>query len=255
MRDLFSLAGKVALVMGGSRGLGLDVAEAMGAMGARVAITARREQWLEPAAAQLRDRGIDCLALLGDVAEPADVNRVCEQTLRQFGQIDVLVNSAGVSWGADPEAMPLEQWERVFRINATGTFLSCQCVGRHMLTRRQGSIINIGSVAGLYGSPTAILNTIGYSATKGAVWAFSRDLAAKWAPYNVRVNVIAPWFFRTRMTEGQLDQSGEVITARIPMGRIGQPGELNGAAVFLASEASAYITGQCINVDGGYSAV
>ncbi len=254
VRDLFDLSGRAALVTGGSRGLGREIAEGLGEAGAAVALTARREEWLREAERTLRDRGIDCLAVACDISRPEAVRALVEAAAARFGKIDILVNNAGATWGAPVLEMPLDQWQRVLDTNLTGSFLVTQAVGRLMIDRRYGKIINIASIAGLAGNPPEVLDTIGYSAAKGGLIAFTRDLAVKWAPHNVYVNAIAPGFFRTRMTESLLDRNQERIEAQIPLGRIGRPGELKGVAVFLASAASDYITGQIIPVDGGRTA-
>ena len=251
---LFDLRGRVALVTGGSRGLGLVIAEGLAEAGAAVAISARRRQWLDPAAAGLVGRGFPCLAVPADVTEPEQVAALLAATLERFGRLDILVNSAGVSWGAPAEEMPLERWRGVLETNATGTFLACQAAGRHMLGRGGGKIINIASLAGLVGTPEALLSAVGYSASKGAVIALTRDLAVKWAPRGVTVNAIAPGFFPTRMTEAVLRRSEREIVAGIPLGRLGRPDDLKGLAVFLASAASDYLTGQVIALDGGATA-
>ena len=254
VRDLFDLSGRAALVTGGSRGLGREIAEGLGEAGAAVALTARREEWLRDAERTLRDAGVDCFSVPCDISRPEAVRALVEAVAARFGKIDVLVNNAGATWGAPVLEMPLDQWRRVLDTNLTGSFLVTQAVGRLMIDRRYGKIINIASIAGLTGNPPEVLDTIGYSAAKGGLVAFTRDLAVKWARHNVYVNAIAPGFFRTRMTETLLDRNQERVEAQIPLGRIGRPGELKGVAVFLASAASDYITGQIIPVDGGRTA-
>jgi gluconate 5-dehydrogenase len=251
---LFDLRGRVALVTGGSRGLGRAMAEGLAEAGASLVLCARRETWLTPTAADLNDRGFACLGVLADVTQPASVQEMVAQAIERFGQIDILVNNAGVSWGAPIEEMPLERWREVLEINVAGAFLVSQAVGRHMVERRYGRVINIASLAGLRGMPAAVLSASGYSASKGALIAFTRDLAVKWAPHGVTVNAIAPGFFPTRMSEAVIRRSEAAILARIPMGRLGQPDDIKGLAVFLAAPASAYITGQVFPLDGGASA-
>jgi len=253
--DLFSLKGRTALITGGSRGLGLEIAEGLGQAGARVAITARRREWLDEAARSLRGSDIDCLAATGDVSDSRDVFRVVEEVTGAFGRIDILVNAAGRSWGAPAEEMPLQKWHEVMEANATGTFLMCQAVGRGMISRRFGRIINVASLAGLSGQPPEVLDAVGYSASKGAIIALTKDLAVKWGRHGITVNAIAPGWFPTRMSEKVIERAGQHLTAMIPMGRIGRPGEVKGAAVFLASEAASYITGQVFAIDGGLLAL
>lgn len=252
--DLFNLAGRVALVTGGSRGLGREIAEGLGEAGAAVALTARREEWLREAEAGLRAADIECLAMPCDISRPEAVRALVDAVAARFGTIDILVNNAGATWGAPVLEMPLDKWQRVLDTNLTGTFLVTQAVGRLMIDRRYGKVINIASIAGLIGNAPEVLDTIGYSAAKGGIVAFTRDLAVKWARHNVHVNGIAPGFFRTRMTEALLESTQPRVEAEIPWGRIGRPGELKGAAVFLASAASDYITGHIIPVDGGRTA-
>ena len=253
--DLFSLGGRAALVTGGSRGLGLEIAEGLGEAGARVAIVARRREWLDDAERTLRDKDIDCAALTGNVADPTDVVRVAASVEQRFGRIDILVNAAGRTWGAPAETMPLERWREVMEANATGTFLMCQMVGRGMISRRFGRIINVASLAGLAGQPAEVMDAIAYSASKGAIISLSKDLAVKWARHGITVNVIAPGWFPTRMSEKVIERAGAALTSTIPMGRVGRPGEVKGAAVYLASDAASYVTGQVFAIDGGLLAL
>jgi len=254
IRELFDLTGKVALVTGGSRGLGKAMAEGLAEAGAKLAITARRTEWLEPTAQEFADRGFECLAVPADVSDPEQVERLVKTVLDRFGQVDILVNGHGVSWGAPVLEMPLDRWKWVIDVNVNGTYYTCRAVGGHMLARGSGSIINVASVAGLLGTPEDILSATGYSASKGGIIALSRDLAVKWGPRGVRVNVVAPGFFNTRLSKPVIERAGDKIRALTPLGRIGEPYELKGLAVFLASEASSYITGQVFVVDGGMSA-
>jgi NAD(P)-dependent dehydrogenase (short-subunit alcohol dehydrogenase family) len=254
LRQLFDLTGQVALITGGSRGLGEEMAEGLAEAGASLMLLARREQWLVPAVERLRSRGIRCHGAVCDVSHASEVEDAVRKTLEHYESIDVLVNNAGITWGAPAEEMPLDKWQAVLDVNLTGAFLFCQAVGREMIRRGRGSIINVASIAGLRGMPEEV-HSAGYVASKGGLIALTRELAAKWARHGIRVNAIAPGFFLSRMTERVLDGALPQFEERIPMGRIGRPGELKGVAVFLAAAASSYITGQTIVVDGGSTAV
>ena len=254
VQELFDLSGRVALVTGGSRGLGLEIAHGLGEAGASVVVTARRQEWLGPAEQELRAAGLDARATACDVADAEQVEALVGGIVERHGRIDVLVNAAGVSWGAPTEEMPVERWRWVLDVNATGTFLCCQAAGRRMLERGSGRILNVASIAGLVGQAPDVMSAVGYSASKGAVIALTRDLAVKWAGRGVAVNALAPAFFPTRMTRALLDRNEARLACLSPMGRVGRPGELKGAALFLVSDAASYITGQVLLVDGGVTA-
>ncbi len=247
----FNFEGEVVVVTGGSRGLGLEIAHTFGLAGANVVITARREQWLKEAENFLTEQGIAVDAYICNVADATSVEQLVQQTIQKNNKIDVLVNNAGLTWGAPAETMPLERWQQVIEANITGTFLMSQAVGRHMLERKKGAIVNVASIAGLGGGQ---LNTVGYNTSKAAVINLTRALAVEWGPRNIRINCIAPGMFRTRMTEAILERSEAIYNATTPMGRIGKLGELAPTVLFLASEGASYITGQVIAIDGGRSA-
>ncbi len=255
LERLFSLRGQAALVTGGSRGIGLEIARALGEAGARLAIVARRAEWLGPAERDLREAGITCTAFAADVADAEQVAKAVEAAQASIGDLSILVNAAGRTWGAPAETMPLERWREVMDANATGTFLMCQTVGRGMIARQYGRILNIASVAGLVGTPPEIVDTVGYAASKGAVIALTRELAAKWARYGITVNALAPGFIPTRMAETVIARSGQAIIDRVPLGRIGTTADLLGAALCLVAPSGGYITGQVLAVDGGMTAV
>ena len=253
VKQLFDLTGRVAIVSGGSMGLGLQMAKGLAEMGANLVLCARNKERCEEAAESLRSLGGQALALGCDVKDKAAIEHVVEQTLEKFGRIDILINNAGMSWGAPVEDMTLEQWDKVLSTNLTGTFLFCQAVGKTMVAQRSGKIINIASVAGL-GGASAELQAIGYHASKGGVIAFTKDLACKWAPHNIQVNAIAPGWFPTHMSGWIIEHRKNSLLEKIPLGRFGGDHDLKGAAVFLASGASAYVTGHVLVVDGGQTA-
>jgi len=254
IKELFDLTGQTAIVTGGSRGLGFEMAEGLAEAGARLMICARRAEWLTPAVEELRGRGYKVEGMICDVANEAQVQQVVDAAIGLYGKIDVLVNNAGVSWGARSEDMPLDKWQKVIDINLTGAFLFARAAAREMLKRETGSIINVASVAGLMAS-TLELNVAGYAASKAGLLGLTRELAASWGRRGIRVNAIAPGFFHSRLSDAVIEEAETDIKARNPIPRVGQPGELKGVAVFLASQASNYITGQTIVVDGGSTIV
>ena len=253
VRDLFNLAGRVAIVTGGSIGLGRQIAEGLAEMGANLVLCARKKERCQQAAEDLQQLGVKTLALGCDVKDPADIQQVVDAAFSQFGRIDVLVNNAGISWGAPVEEMRLEDWDKVIETNLTGTFLCAQAVGKVMIKQGRGKIINIASVAGLGGAPPA-LSAIGYHASKGGVISFTKDLACKWAMHNIQVNAIAPGWFPTHMSSRVLEHNHELFLSQIPLHRFGNEHDLKGSAVFLASDGSDFVTGHVLVVDGGQSA-
>ncbi len=253
LKKLFDLSGQVALITGGSRGLGEEIALGLAEAGASLMLLARREPALAETVERLRAQGFRCEGTACDAASPAAIRSAVEKTLQMYGRIDALVNNAGISWGAPAEEMPLEKWQAVLDVNLTGAFLFAQAVAPHMIARRRGSILNVASIAGLRAMPEG-LPAAGYVASKGGLIALTRELAAKWGPHGIRVNAIAPGFFPSRMTDKVLERMQSEIERGIPLGRIGRPGELKGAAVFLLSDAASYITGQTLAIDGGTTA-
>jgi NAD(P)-dependent dehydrogenase (short-subunit alcohol dehydrogenase family) len=250
LSELFSLQGRVAIVTGGSRGLGEEIAEGLAEAGAKLVLCARRDEWLAPAVKEFRARGFTVEGALCDVSKPADVQAVVDQTLKTFGQVDILVNNAGISWGDEPETMPIEKWQKVIDVNLTGAFLFSQAAGREMLKRQYGRIINVASIAGLHASVNGP-HYVGYAASKAGLMGLTRELAGTWGRQGIRVNAIAPGFFPSRLTEAVLPKAEASLKENCPIPRAGVAGELKGVAVFLAADASNYITGQAIVVDGG----
>jgi NAD(P)-dependent dehydrogenase (short-subunit alcohol dehydrogenase family) len=251
---LFDLSGKTAIVTGGGKGIGRQMADGLAEAGANVVVCARQADRCEEAAAELAQAGVKTLGLGCDVRDPEQVQAVVARTVADFGSVDILVNNAGVVWGATPEDMPLEGWQKVVDVNLTGVFLFSQAAGRAMIAGDGGTIVNIASVAGLHGAPPEIVNTVVYHATKGGVIAFTRDLAWKWAQHGIRVNAIAPGWFPSDMANFVLDHAGEELVRRVPLRRFGGSEDLKGPVVFLASDAAAYVTGHTLVVDGGQSA-
>jgi len=256
IQQLFNLEGRTALVTGGSRGLGLQMAEALGEAGASVMLTSRKAADLEESAAHLRRSGIKAKWVAGDAGNPEDVKRVVDETMRHFGKIDILINNAGASWAAAAEEHPLEAWDKVMNVNARSLFVFAQAVARaSMIPRQSGRIVNIASIAGLGGNPAA-MKTIAYNTSKGAAVNFTRALAAEWGAHGITVNAIAPGFFPSKMSQGLLDTWGEEnVASRSPLKRLGSEDDLKGAVLLFASDAGKHITGQVLAVDGGTSCV
>ncbi|MCM3706490.1 MULTISPECIES: SDR family oxidoreductase [Cytobacillus] len=251
VKELFSLTGKTAIVTGGGRGLGEQIALGFAEAGANVVVCSRKLEACEDVSKKLKELGVNSMALKCDITNPQDVKNVVDRTVEKFGNIDILVNNSGASWGAPVEEMPLEAWQKVINVNVTGTFLMSQAAGKVMLEQGFGKIINIASVAGLKGSNPKYMNAIGYNSSKGAVITFTKDLAVKWGPRGIYVNAIAPGFFPTKMSKVLLEEGGSGILEGTPLRKFGSDTDLKGVAVFLAAPASDYITGDVLVVDGG----
>ncbi|MBK7392219.1 MAG: glucose 1-dehydrogenase [Chloracidobacterium sp.] len=250
VKDLFDLTGKTAIVTGGSRGIGKEMAEALGETGANLMLCARRSEWLDETVKEFEGKGITVAGTVCDVAKAEEVQAVVDATVAKFGSVDILINNAGISWGAMPEDMPLDQWQKVIDVNLTGCFLFAQAAGREMLKQKSGSIINIASIAGLTSSANGPFYA-GYVASKAGLIGLTRELAASWGRKGIRVNAIAPGFFHSRLADAVIDIYERSIQENNVIPRVGDEGELKGVTVFLASDASSYITGQTIAVDGG----
>ena len=256
IQQLFDLRGKTALITGGSRGLGLQLARALGEAGATLMLSSRKAHDLEQAAAELKADGIDARWIAADCAQDTEINRLADETLAQFGHLDILVNNAGASWGAPAEDHPVDAWDKVMNLNVRGYFLLSQRIAKQsMIARRSGRIINVASILGLNGNPPD-MNTIAYNTSKGAVINFTRTLGAEWGKYNITVNAICPGFFPSKMTAGLLTSMGEDrLAAAAPLQRLGDDEDLKGLCVLFASDAGKHITGQWLAVDGGASVV
>ncbi len=256
VQQLFDLRGKTALVTGGSRGLGLQLAQALGEAGARVMLSARKAEELEQATATLQGLGIDTRWVAADCGREEDIQRLVQETLQRMGDIDILVNNAGATWGAPAESHPVAAWDKVMNLNVRGYFLLSQQIGRlSMIPRKYGRIINIASITGLGGNPKPI-KTIAYNTSKAAVINFGRALACEWGIHGITVNAICPGFFPSKMSDGLLKSIGlEEMASHAPLNRLGDDEDLKGTCVLLASDAGKHITGQWLAVDGGVSVV
>src|SRR5277367_6858711 len=252
-KQLFDLTGRVAIVTGGSIGLGRQMARGLAEMGANLVLCVRKKERCLETAEELKKLGVKCLAVGCDVKNPESVKEVIDATIGEFGRIDVLINNAGTSWGAPVEEMKLEHWNKVIETNLTGTFLFAQAAAKVMIPQRSGKIVNIASVAGLRGAPPQF-QAIGYHASKGGVISFTKDLACKWGVHNIQVNAIAPGWFPTDMSAVVIERNKEEFLKKIPLRRFGNDHDLKGAAVFLSSGASDYVTGHVLVVDGGQTA-
>lgn len=256
IKTMMDLGGKVAWVTGGSRGLGLQIAEALGEMGARLALTARKTQELANAKERLERLHIESFTLTCDHSDAASIQAATAAIVEHFGQIDILVNNAGTTWGAPAEDHPIAAWQKVMDLNVTGVFLTTQMVGKlSMIPRRYGRVVNIASIAGLLGNDPRLQRSLAYNASKGAVVNLTRALAAEWGQYKITVNAIAPGFFPSKMTQATLGQIREATIAATPLGSLGGDEDLKGVAALFASDAAAHITGQIVAVDGGASII
>lgn len=255
VRQLFDLTGKVSVITGGGRGLGLIFAETLAEAGSHVVLCSRKEGACKDAAKQIEELGVKALGIKCDVTDEKDVLRVKEAVLSEFGRVDVLVNNAGATWGAPTVDYPMDGWNKIMGVNVAGTFICSKIFGKKMIEQGQGKIINLGSVVSVLGSPPEVMDAIAYNTSKGAILTFTKDLAVKWARFNIQVNAIGPGFFLTDMSRETIAQKEEKLLAHIPAGRLGEDNDLKGAMVYLASKASDYVTGTMLFVDGGYRAM
>ena len=257
IKELFDLTGKTALVTGGSRGLGLQIAEALGEQGAKIVLSSRKQADLDEAVAHLKKKGIAASAIAADLSQESAVEPLVDEALKRLGHIDILINNAGATWGAPAEDHPTDAWDKVMNLNVRSIFLLSQMVGkRSMIPREYGRIVNVASIAGLFGNAPGTMKTLAYNTSKGAVVNFTRALAGEWGAYGITVNAIAPGFFPSKMTKGVLENFGkEALASHAPLQRIGDDEDLKGAALLFSSDAGKHITGQILAVDGGVSAV
>jgi NAD(P)-dependent dehydrogenase (short-subunit alcohol dehydrogenase family) len=251
VKELLSLEGRVSVVTGGATGIGLRMALGLAEAGSSVVIASRKLEACEKAAHEIEQTGAQALAVSCDVTKQDQVEAMKDAVLKRFGRVDVLVNNAGRAWAALPEETPLERWQQVFDLNITGPFLCAQALGREMIKAKRGKIVNIASIAGLVGRNPTAYNSIAYGSSKGALVNFTRDLAVKWAQHNIQVNCICPGFFVTPLNQKLYERNKENIDREIPLGRTGGPDDLKGIIVLLASDASNFMTGAIIPVDGG----
>lgn len=251
LKQLMDLTGKVAVITGGSRGLGLQMAEALGELGAKLVITARKQHELEEATEHLHAQGVEVLSIVADLSRHETIPGMVDEIINHYGNIDILVNNAGTSWGAPAEDHPADAWRKVMSLNVDAVFLLTQEVGKRcMIPNRSGKIINTASIAGLLGNPP-YMKTIAYNTSKGAVVNFTRTLAAEWGQYNINVNAICPGPFPSKLAKFLVEDKRDEVLAMTPLGRVGGPEDLKGIAALFATEASRHITGQVVAVDGG----
>lgn len=254
VRDMFDLTGKVAVVTGGSIGLGAYMARGLAEAGANLVVAARKVERCVEICEELKNIGVKAIPVACDVSKAEDCQNLVDVTVKEFGKLDILVNNAGYTWAADAMDYPMNKWHQIMDLNVTGLFQLSAMAARVMKEQGGGRIINITSVAGFYGAPPEAQNTIAYNTSKGAVVTMTKDLAVKWARYGIYVNAIAPGFFPTHMSSGLLEKNKHLVLPRVPLGRLGEEDDIKGVVVFLSSEASRYITGQTIMLEGGVTA-
>jgi NAD(P)-dependent dehydrogenase (short-subunit alcohol dehydrogenase family) len=256
MKNIFDLTGRTALITGGSRGLGLQIAEALGDYGAKIVLVSRKQTDLDESVAHLKTRGVESTAIAADLSSAEVAQGVAQEAIKRLGHIDILVNNAGATWGAPAEDHPIDAWDKVMNLNVRSIFVLSQAVGKlSMIPRKYGRVINVASIAGLKGNSPGSMQTVAYNTSKGAVVNFTRVLAGEWGRYGITVNAIAPGMFPSKMTKGTIASVGlDAMTKRVPLHRIGDDEDLKGVALLFASNAGKHITGQILAVDGGVSA-
>jgi NAD(P)-dependent dehydrogenase (short-subunit alcohol dehydrogenase family) len=255
-KQLFDLTGRKAIITGGSRGLGLQIAECLGEQGCELLIAARKQIELDEAVAHLSGMGYKTTAMSVDLGKPEAVTAFAHSAIKQLSQVDILVNNAGAAWGAPAEDHPFEAWLKLINLNLNATFLLTQAVGKlSMIPRRSGKVVTVASIAGLRGNPPGTNQTLAYNTTKGGLVNFTRALAGEWGQYNINVNALAPGFFPSKMTAATLDKVVDRVITNTPLQRIGGEEDLKGAALLFCTDAGRHITGQILAVDGGVTAV
>lgn len=252
LKTLFDLSGRTALVTGGSRGLGMQMCEALGEFGARIVITARKQHELDEAVAHLGTLGVEALAISADLGKAGEAVRVVEAIEAAGWRVDILVNNAGTSWGSPAEDHPLDAWEKLMALNLTAPFvLAREVAKRWMIPAKWGRVINIASVEGLGGHHPRMVGTLAYNTSKGGLINFTRALAAEWGAHGITVNAIAPGYFPSKLTVYTFEHFEKELVDDTPRGQLGGPADLKGVTLLFATDASAHITGQVVAVDGG----
>ena len=255
IKELFDLTGQVAIVTGGASGIGSQMAYALGEAGADLVLAARKlDRCTEVAETMEKELSVRVLPARCDISQYDEIDALYEQVMREFKRVDILVNNSGATWGAPSLEFPFESWQKVINTNVNGTWRMCQRAGQIMSQQKYGRIINLASLAAFVGAPAEVMDAVAYQTSKAAVAGLTKDLAVKWAPYNITVNAIAPGWFPTKMTQGTLTSGEGQLLKFIPMRRFGEDDELKAATLFLASPGASYTTGVILSVDGGWVA-
>jgi len=260
IKELFDLSGQVAIVTGGAAGIGSQMAYALGEAGADLVLAARKlDRCTEVAKTMEEELGVKVMPARCDISNFEEIDALYEKVMKEFKRVDILVNNSGATWGAPSLEFPLEGWQKVINTNVNGTWLMCQKDGQIMFKQMYGRIINLASIAAFVGASAEVMDAVAYQTSKAAVAGLTKDLAVKWAKYNITVNVtvnaIAPGWFPSKMSQGTLESGGERLLSFIPMHRFGEEDELKAATLFLASPGAGYTTGVILSVDGGWVAM